>query len=414
MKRTLLLMTAAAPAAAQVPLRGLAYDSLHGKPLSGAFIGIVGMTTSAMSDSVGRFVLPSVPKGTHRVVMQHDVLDAIGLSAAGARAVVNGENDSVVVAVPSFGTLWRAACGRNAPSVADSGFVFGTVQRGGQPVPRGVVTVSWLDLSVDSSKAVRQKQKIMEIDADSSGNYSACGVPTNTGLSMRANVGSTFGAWNDVPPLDNERIARRDLSLVAAAPVQFALPQASAVQIDSTSRGSQIKVVDSIPVTDSKYGPNDEAMRQFEENQRAGVGKFWDRAALMKAGDRRMSDLLGQLPGATMQTGSSGQGWILPKRVGATKSMSINAAGTQMGCDAPRQDSRVTGASCATACYPHAILDGVDVSPTEVPNVNRFTPDQLEGIEYYATSPQVPKKYSRLNKTSCGLLVLHTRRGKSP
>src|SRR5690349_10341272 len=105
MKRTLLLLIAALPASAQVPLRGLAYDSLHGKPLAGAFVGIVGMNVSAVSDSAGRFVFPAVPKGTHRVVMQHDVLDAIGLSAAGARAVVNDEKDSVIVAVPSFGTL---------------------------------------------------------------------------------------------------------------------------------------------------------------------------------------------------------------------------------------------------------------------------------------------------------------------
>jgi hypothetical protein len=278
MKRTLLLILAASPAAAQVPLRGLAYDSLHGRPLSGAFIGIVGMSVSAVSDSAGRFVLPSVPKGTHRVVMQHDVLDAIGLSAAGARAVVNGEKDSVIVAVPSFATLWRAACGREAPSVSDSGFVFGTVQRGNQPVPLSVVTVSWLDLSMDSTKAVRQKQKVMEVDADSSGNFALCGVPTTTGLSLRANIGTSFGVWTDIAPLDRERIARRDLSIIAISPTP----------------------------------------------------------------------------------------------------------------------------------------DGADVSPTEVPNINRFTPDQLEAIEVYAGGAQVPPEYNRLNKSYCGVIVLHTRRGKSP
>jgi hypothetical protein len=213
-KRIVALTFIASTAVAQVPLRGLAYDSLHGRPLAGAFVGIAGMSVSAVSDSTGRFILPNVPKGSHRVVMQHDVLDAIGLSAAGARVTVSGERDSVIVSVPSFATLFRAACGREAPASPDSGLVFGTVSRKGELLPRAVVAVTWLDLSVDSTRAVRQKQKLMEADADSSGNYSLCGVPTNTGLSIRASLGASSGIWIDVPPLDTERIARRDLTLV--------------------------------------------------------------------------------------------------------------------------------------------------------------------------------------------------------
>src|SRR5437868_15327591 len=105
MKRTLLAVAVASTAHAQLALRGIAYDSLHGRPLAGAFVGIAGMSVSAMSDSAGRFVLMNVPKGSQRVVMQHDVLDAIGLSAAGTRVNVNSDRDTVVVAVPSFGTL---------------------------------------------------------------------------------------------------------------------------------------------------------------------------------------------------------------------------------------------------------------------------------------------------------------------
>jgi hypothetical protein len=484
MKRTLLLILAASPAAAQVPLRGLAYDSLHGRPLSGAFIGIVGMSVSAVSDSAGRFVLPSVPKGTHRVVMQHDVLDAIGLSAAGARAVVNGEKDSVIVAVPSFATLWRAACGREAPSVSDSGFVFGTVQRGNQPVPLSVVTVSWLDLSMDSTKAVRQKQKVMEVDADSSGNFALCGVPTTTGLSLRANIGTSFGVWTDIAPLDRERIARRDLSIIAISPTQFALPQTVAftgrVRRDSTDaplpeadvliadlglsgstneRGefritgipagthtvqvrkigyafseqridfgtesidrtlimSRITTLDSVRVT-SRYSPNDEAMRLFEENRKLGLGKFFTREDLEKSRERPMVDILSQLPGTKPLSVQGGLGYILSSR--GTRSLSNDCA-PQMQ-DHPAADTatrrKVRAGQpppppCLTGCFPHVFLDGADVSPTEVPNINRFTPDQLEAIEVYAGGAQVPPEYNRLNKSYCGVIVLHTRRGKSP
>jgi hypothetical protein len=216
MKRLSILLFIAASAGAQgpVPLRGLAYDSLHGRPLVVAFIGIAGMNINAVSDYVGRFVLAAVPLGTHRVVMQHDVLDAIGMSAAGARAVVTGQGDSVIVAVPSYTTLWRAACGGPAPVSSDSGFVFGTVMSRGEPVPKATVAASWIDLYQDSTKAVRQKQMLMEVESDSTGTYALCGVPTTTGLSVRATVGNYTSVWVEVLPLDKERIARRDLSII--------------------------------------------------------------------------------------------------------------------------------------------------------------------------------------------------------
>jgi hypothetical protein len=293
------------------------------------------MSITATSDSLGRFVFSSVPKGTHRVVMQHDVLDAIGLSAAGTRAVVNGERDTVVVAVPSFATLWRAACGVQPPG-ADTGFVFGSVLQAGRPVPRATVAASWIDLYVDSTKAVRQKQKVMEADADSAGSFALCGVPTTTGLSLRATSGDRAGVWVDVAPLDKERIARRDLTIVAISPMRFDVPTTTAftgrvlrdstelpladadvmlpdlgLSASTTARGefrisgvtpgnhrvqvrkigfafseqrvefgvesvyrtlimSRITTLDSVTVT-SRYSPNDEAMRLFEEKEaRAG------------------------------------------------------------------------------------------------------------------------------------------------
>jgi hypothetical protein len=486
MKRTLLLLLLAAPAiGAQVPLRGVAYDSLHGRPLAGAFIGIVGMNVTAVSDSLGHFVLQGVPKGTHRVVMQHDALDAIGLSGAGAPAVVHGDGDSVVVAVPSFATLWRAACGRDAPPSADSGFVFGTVLRAQTRVPVATVAASWLDLYKDSTGAVRQKQKMMEADADSSGNFALCGVPTSTGLSLRASFGASFGVWINLSPLDNERIGRRDLVIGVGSPLRFDVPITTTftgrVERDSTkvriadaevliadlglsamtdARGefrirgvptgshkvqvrkigysfterdvdvdggaspdytfvmSRITTLDSVKVNASGYSPNDEAMREFEEHRKMGLGKFFTRADLEKLRDQRMSSILAQMPGTKVQTGGGGEGWILSNR--GTKSLGMGPTGAG-SCDPPKQDHPDSTATrgrirppCLNGCYPHVFVDGVDVSPAEVPNINRFTPYEIEALEYYAGPAQVPAEYNRLNKSACGVIVIHTRRGKSP
>jgi hypothetical protein len=484
-KRILLGFAVASTAHAQVAVRGVAYDSLHGRPLAGAFVGIAGTSVSAVSDSAGRFVLLNVSKGTHRVVMQHDVLDAIGLSAAGARAVVTGARDSVIIAVPSFATLFKAACGRTAPESTDSGFVFGTVLRGGRPVPAAIVVASWLDLYKDSTGTVRQKQKTMEIDADSTGTFALCGVPTTTGLSVRAAIGNSNGVWVDVAPLNRERIARQDLSIVSISTMRFDVPQAAVfagrVRLDSTElsiadaevyltdlglgamtneRGefriagvspgqhvvqvrkigysfspqaihlaagevtdrtlvlSRIAALDSVRVKASAYSPNDEAMRLFEENRRLGLGKFFTRADLEKARARPMVDILGGLPG-TKPRATGSLGYILSNR--GLKSMTECSPMLQDDPDAvakstipSRRGGTTTPRPCTEACFPHVFLDGTDVSPREVPNINRFNPDQLEAIEYYAGGAQVPPEYNRLNSSYCGVIVLHTRRGKSP
>lgn len=471
MKRVSILLVAMSAAAnaqsAGVTVRGLAYDSLHGRPLPGAFIGIAGLGVTAVSDSSGRFTLAAVPPGSHRIVMQHDVLDAIGISAAGARATVTDGRQEVVVAVPSFATLWRAACGSNPPG-ADTGFVFGSVLRGNQLAPNAVVAASWIDLVQDSTRAVRQKQKVLESDADSTGNYALCGVPTTTGISVRPSVGNAFGNWHDVAPLDRERIARRDLTIVSVADATAAakgatfigrvltdssrqplrdaevllpeiglkamtnqrgefrindiLPGTHAVQVrklgyafidarvdfqsgeltDRTMVLERITVLDSVTV---RGAAADESMRVFEEHRKIGLGKFLTRADLEKHHNRRVGEIVAQFPAAHLVNGAQGQGWLLGNRRGVKSAWGKD-------CD-PRQEDLHNGTvskpPCPSACYPRVYLDGVNISYAEVPNLNRYTAQELEAIEFYAGGAQLPAEYNTLNSV-CGVLVLHRRR----
>lgn len=476
-KRTLLLL-AAIPiglGAQGVTVRGVAFDSLHGKPLPGAFVGIAGLSVSAVSDSAGRFTLAGVPRGAHRIVMQHDVLDAIGISAAGARATVTDGREVVIVAVPSFATLWRAACGTPPPG-ADTGFVFGSVSRGQQPVPRAVVTASWIDLIQDSTNRVRQKQKTLEIDADSTGNYALCGVPTSTGISVRANVENFYGTWLDVAPLDQERIARRDLTIVsvsdvvvksamfvgrvradsssqALADAEVSLPEIGlravtnargefrigdvipgthTVQVrkigyasidarvyfmageltDRTMVLERITLLDSVAVVDEG---NDERMRVFDEHRRIGLGKFLARGDLEKQHNRHLGEMLAQFPAINVVRGPQGQAWLLSNNRGV-KSLSgvVRVNGRLEPCLPLREDTDDRGSSppCTNACVPRIYVDGVNLTSSGIaPNINRYVAQQLEGVEWYAGGAQLPDEYNTLN-SACGVLVLHTRRFK--
>ena len=195
-------------------VRGLAYDSLHGVPLAGAFIVVAGTSRTATSDVNGRFVIDSVAPGTYRFIMQHDALDSIGISGAVSRAVITDGRDVVRISVPSFATLWRAACRTSVPP-ADSGFVFGTVRppAGMRSSAGAAVVATWIDLGFDKTTGVQQNRWDLTVAADSVGNYALCGVPTTTGISIRATADSAETGRIDVLPLDKNRVARRDLQL---------------------------------------------------------------------------------------------------------------------------------------------------------------------------------------------------------
>jgi hypothetical protein len=374
-------------AEAQTTLRGVAYDSLHGRTLASAFVQVRGTASSAISDSLGRFSLSNVPKGRQRLVMQHDILDALGLGAVAANVVVSGDADSIVIAIPSFQTLWRAACGMTA-SMSDSGFIFGTVSRGGKPFPFAQVSAT---ASANTAKPGSPSIPI-QIDADSTGNYAICGLPTNLPLRIRATTGSTQSLWIDVAPLAPDRIARRDLPIVTSSAMQLELPPSvvftGSVRLDSSdlaiadvevlltdlgltattnARGEfripgvspgehpvrlrkvgyamfeqrvafepganadkkfvlvRVTTLDSVRVI-GRNAPVDEALRLFEENRKIGLGKFLTRADLEKLKDRRMLNLFAQMPGIKADGGSGGQGWLLSTR--ANRSIDPGGAAT--------------------------------------------------------------------------------------
>src|SRR4051794_12367494 len=79
--------TAAKPAKAAEPevpkfgyLQGVVVDSIHSDVLAGALIQIEGTTRLAPADSIGRFLVDSIPPGRYRVLVDHPLLDTLGIS----------------------------------------------------------------------------------------------------------------------------------------------------------------------------------------------------------------------------------------------------------------------------------------------------------------------------------------------
>ncbi len=198
---------------APVSVRGVVYDSVRGAPLRNAFVAVVGTVRSTHSDDRGRFRLDNVPPGTYVIALQHDALDSLGFTELSTRVAVTDGRDEVRISVPSFATLWRAACGPGRPA-QDVGFVHGTVRdaSNGAAVANAFVDVTWVETRVDKRDGVTQRHRRFKTQTDESGRFSVCGVPVAHWL--RIGAGAAFGASGpiDLPPSEL-RVQRRDLLL---------------------------------------------------------------------------------------------------------------------------------------------------------------------------------------------------------
>lgn len=202
--------------AQSVSIHGVAFDSLRGVPLRNALVTISGSPSQSTTDDLGRFSLESVAPGPHIINAQHPAIDSIGLSGIATRVNVGNVEDTVDVAIPSFPTLWRTACG-NTPIPAQGGFVYGTVRdaNGLAPVSGVAVEVSWLDLQATKG-ALSQRRWRGQAQTDSTGSYAVCGLPAVDGLRMQA--GSDSGASGVVNVFPSAlRIQRRDFLLGPAS-----------------------------------------------------------------------------------------------------------------------------------------------------------------------------------------------------
>lgn len=208
-------------------VRGVVYDSLAATPLVGAFVTAEAGASSTVTDSLGQFVLVSGTR-VQRVVVYHDVLDRLGLTAlvalrdgAGATAASGSAAPWLVrLGTPSIGTLWQKLCAGKRPTDGLGGIVVGSARFDDDStrVAGARVVVEWESLrrmAVTPAPESPVYEHVV-VRTDSTGEFVACGVQEFGQAGVAASA-AEFRSGSALLTGDVRPIRRVDLVLAAAS-----------------------------------------------------------------------------------------------------------------------------------------------------------------------------------------------------
>jgi len=152
-------------------------------------------------------------------------------------------------------------------------------------------------------------------------------------------------------------------------------------------------------------------MAGFEDRRRQGIGRFIDRDMLAKVAHRTMSTILATMPGMAVLPGTGMKAWAY-----TTRAVTGSACAFCGPSSNAAPEDRAAGAK-AGFCYMDVMVDGALVyrhdqpAPAQLYDLNSIPSEQLEGIEVFTSTAQMPAQYNRTG-SSCGLLVIWTRISK--
>lgn len=192
---------ATAPRAVPAPrtqIAGIVIDSLNGRYLAGAEVLIEGSDRSVITDSLGRFVVDTLPPGIYQVGVFHPVLDTLDLSLATQPFRLGPDSaTTIVLAVPSARTLATRACGPREAG-RESAIVGRVIDpETFIPVQHAEVSLAWADVQVSKEQGVVQTPRIVRDTTDSLGAFKLCGLPSSLSASIEARHGGA--ATGEIP-----------------------------------------------------------------------------------------------------------------------------------------------------------------------------------------------------------------------
>jgi hypothetical protein len=238
---------------------GSVRDSIAHKPLAGAVVQIVAAgadvpnTLSAVSDSLGNFVIRGVPAGRHTIGFFHPMLDSLGLDAPQHEVEVRpNETVRVNLGIPSADRIWSAICGKG-PTPTHT-LVVGFVRQAssGAQVEGASVTARWTELTFGSGRPTLRSQQLGATTA-SNGWFAICNVPSSGTFFLMAGHGADT---TDLLELEMPAggLLRRDLHVGHVALTDSSTAAGRTRHGEGRLRGTIVAQVDNRPLNGAVVG----------------------------------------------------------------------------------------------------------------------------------------------------------------
>ena len=217
----------AKPAGTSVPvspklgyLQGVAMDSVHGEPLVGALIQVEGTARIGATDSIGRFLVDSITPGSYRLIVEHPMLDTLGITLVSAPMAFDINSITrTQIAVPSAEYLTALFCPA-ARRTLGPGALVGRVREPDtdEPAVGARVSLVWYDPDLPGLPAnlrVKKTPRVRETVVAADGTYKLCGLPPTFEGKLQAQR-KDGGVTAEVPVSQSEGLlALRSMSVAA-------------------------------------------------------------------------------------------------------------------------------------------------------------------------------------------------------
>ena len=168
-------------------IEGTAVDSLHRNLLRGALLTVEGTSAGAVSDSLGRFRIDSIPPGMRRVEVSHPLLDSLGIALITPPLKLDsGQKLPLLVSVPSMQTILAARCTPGERQVGP-GALLGTVQYAESELPAesAQVVLEFVELRI-SNRGIQAVPYRRVATVSANGHFKICGIPDDLSGSVMA------------------------------------------------------------------------------------------------------------------------------------------------------------------------------------------------------------------------------------
>jgi hypothetical protein len=205
---------------------GVVRDSLARAPLGGAWVQLAAADAptryvrTVVTDSLGRFVIDSVPAGRYALGFFHPLLDSLGVEPTFREVRVHGGRSvHADLAIPSAARLHAAVCG---PEAKVGAVVIGIVRDANGRYPAAGVTVlgEWMEYTFRPGGIARSRPRRIAVTA-ANGWYAMCNVPSGGTMFLSASRGADTTDQIELS-VAASGFERRDMYLGAARAVATA------------------------------------------------------------------------------------------------------------------------------------------------------------------------------------------------